>query len=122
VIVENKIELFKLYQRKSASSGRTYFQGRLGAARVAVFKDDHAAVDGETIAVWTVYLQPREPDRANDRDHRPTPSSPAKQTTARTKARPASAKRSMPDATKRAIEDVNNRYASALNDDIPHDL
>jgi hypothetical protein len=37
---------------------------------------------------------------------------------ARPKARPASAKRSMPDATKRAIDDINNRYASALNDDI----
>jgi hypothetical protein len=100
------------------------FKARLGAARVVVFKDDHAAVDGETIAVWTVYLQPREPDRANDRD-RPTPA-PAKQATAqapaRPKARPAPAKRPLPDATKRAIDDINNRYASSLNDDIPHDL
>jgi hypothetical protein len=116
--VAEGIELFKLFQRKSAS-GRTYFQGRLGGARVVVFKDTSAPVDGDTIAVWNVILQHRDPDRASNRTERPAPAKqPSAQPPARPKARPASAKRSMPDATKRAIDDINNRYASALNDDI----
>jgi hypothetical protein len=121
VIVENGIELFRLYQRKSAS-GKTYFIGRLGNARIAVLKDNEAPLDETTLGVWRVIVQHRDPDRANNRDHRPTPA-PAQQATARTparaKARPASVKRSMPDATKRAIEDIHRRYPGELNDDIP---
>jgi hypothetical protein len=117
--VENRIELFKLYQRKS-SSGRTYFQGRLGGARVVVFKDDRADVDSDTVAVWNVYLQHREPDRANNRnDHQPqSPAKPvAGRPPARPKARSASAKPSSAQA--KAIADINSRYKTDLNDDIP---
>jgi hypothetical protein len=113
------IELFKLFQRKSAS-GRTYFQGRLGGARVVVFKDTGAVVDGDTVAVWNVYLQHRDPDRSSNRNDRPTPA-PAKQTTAhspaRPKARPASGKQPST-AQAKAIADINDRYRSDLNDEI----
>jgi hypothetical protein len=112
------VELFRLYQRKSAS-GKTYFIGRLGNARIAVLKDNDAPVDETTLGVWKVIVQHRDPDRASNRTERPAPTKqPSAQPPARQKARPASAKRSMLDATKRAIDGINNRYASALNDDI----
>jgi hypothetical protein len=114
------IELFKLYQRKSAS-GRTWFSGRLGGARVVVLKADNATVDGDTVAVWTVLLRHRDPDRVNNRNdqQRQSTAKPvAERPPARAKARPASAPRSLPIATQRAVDGINNRYANPLNDDI----
>jgi hypothetical protein len=122
--MESGVELFRLYQRKS-SSGRTYFIGRLGNARIAVLKDNDASVDETTLGVWRVMVQERDQDRVSNRNDR-QPSSPAKpiaeRPPARANARPASAKRSLAVATQQAIDDVNNRYRSPLNDDVPHDL
>jgi hypothetical protein len=122
--VADGIELLKLYQRKSAS-GRTWFSGRLGGARVVVLKDDNATVDGDTVAVWSVLVRHRDPDRAiNNWNDRPTPApdrQASAQAPARQKARPASGKQ--PSAQqKAAIDDVNARYKSDLNDDLPLDL
>jgi hypothetical protein len=115
-IVENGIELFRLYQRKSAS-GKTYFIGRLGNARVAVLKDNEAPVDETTLGVWRVIVQHRDPDRANNRnDRQPPAKQPAARSPARPKARPAPGK--LPPAQAKVGADINNRYASSLNDDI----
>jgi hypothetical protein len=119
--VQDGIELFRLYQRKSAS-GRTYFIGRLGGARIAVLKDNDAPVDETTLGVWKVMVQHRDPDRTGtNRNDQHTPST-AKQPTvrqpARAKARPAPGK--LPStAQAKAIEDIHRRYPGELNDDIP---
>ncbi len=113
------VELFRLYQRKSAN-GRTYFIGRLGNARIAVLKDNEAPVDETTLGVWRVIVQHRDPDRAKNRNDR-QPQSSAKTATerppARVKARPAPGKQPS-SQQKAAIESINARYKSDLNDDI----
>jgi hypothetical protein len=113
------IELLRLYQRKSAS-GRTWFSGRLGGAKVVVLKVENASVEGDTVAVWSVLLRHREPDRENNRNDCQQPLL-AKQATvqapARPKASPASAKPSTAQA--KAIADINRRCPTDLNDDIP---
>jgi hypothetical protein len=120
--METGVELFRLYQRKSAS-GRTYFVGRLGNARIAVLKDNDAPVDSTTLGVWKVIVQERDPDRANNRNDQQQ-TGPAKQPTprppARPKARPAPGK--LPPAQAAAVADINARYKSDLNDELPADL
>jgi hypothetical protein len=58
-------------------------------------------------------------DRANDRNDQRS-SSPAKQATMRKAARSAPGK--IPPAQAKAIADINARYKSDLNDELPTDL
>lgn len=51
-----KILLTRLYEKQS-KTGRRYFVGRLGAARIVVLQDDRAAVEGATVAVWEVFAE-----------------------------------------------------------------
>lgn len=60
--------------------------------------------------------QYHDPDRANDRNDRPTPA-PAKQATMRKQARPAPGKQPST-AQAKAIADINDRHRSDLNDEV----
>ncbi len=50
--LDNKVLLGRLYERTS-QKGNRYFSGRPGAARVMLFKDDHADDDN----VWQLFVQ-----------------------------------------------------------------
>ncbi len=50
--LDDKVLLGRLYERTS-QKGNRYFSGRLGAARVMLFKDDHADDDN----VWQLFVQ-----------------------------------------------------------------
>ena len=49
-----KVKLGRLYEKVSAA-GRTYYVGRLGSARLLVFKSREVTEDGT--AVWDVFVQ-----------------------------------------------------------------
>ena len=50
--LDEKVLLGRLYERTS-QKGNRYFSGRLGAARVMLFKDDYADDDN----VWQLFVQ-----------------------------------------------------------------
>jgi len=50
--LDGKVLLGRLYERTSLKGNR-YFSGRLGAARIMLFKDDHADDDN----VWQIFVQ-----------------------------------------------------------------
>ncbi len=50
--LDDKVLLGRLYERTS-QKGNRYFSGRLGAARVMLFKDDYADDDN----VWQLFVQ-----------------------------------------------------------------
>jgi len=50
--LDDKVLLGRLYERTS-HKGNRYFSGRLGAARVMLFKDDYADDDN----VWQLFVQ-----------------------------------------------------------------
>jgi hypothetical protein len=54
-----RIELFKLYQKRS-KSGRTYFVGWLGGAKLVVFKNDRAELREGTDGEWIAYAEPKD--------------------------------------------------------------
>lgn len=59
------VKLADLWQRKSAN-GTTYFSGFMGATQILVFKDGekpHPSRPGETVIVWKLLVQERDPDR-----------------------------------------------------------
>lgn len=48
-----RVPMTRLYEKTSAKGNR-YFTGRLGSARVLLFRDDHADAGGDP--VWQLYL------------------------------------------------------------------
>ena len=50
--LDGKVNLARLFERTSAKGNR-YFSGRMGAARIMLFKDDRA--DGDN--VWQLFVQ-----------------------------------------------------------------
>jgi hypothetical protein len=59
------VKLCDLWQRKSAK-GTIYFSGFLGATQVLLFKDGekpHPTRPDETIIVWKLLVQERDPER-----------------------------------------------------------
>lgn len=50
--LSGKVKLGRLFERQSAS-GRTYFAGRLGAAKVMMFKNDRGDDENE----WEMFVQ-----------------------------------------------------------------
>ncbi|WP_165820406.1 AAA family ATPase [Microvirga sp. KLBC 81] len=59
-----KIELFKIRERLSAS-GSTYFTGLLGSARVVILKDSRTPPDEHCVAVWQVFVEPKDDHISN---------------------------------------------------------
>ena len=61
---EARVRLMTLYEKTSASGNR-YFTGRLGLARVVVFRDDRAEIAEGGDPQWTVFLSeaPDQPAR-----------------------------------------------------------
>jgi hypothetical protein len=62
------VQLAEVWQRESAS-GKTYFSGYLGAARVLLFdagERDHPTKPGERIHVWRLVLQQAEPRKPRE--------------------------------------------------------
>ncbi|MEQ8653274.1 MAG: hypothetical protein RIC87_12495 [Kiloniellales bacterium] len=57
--MQGKVRLCRLYERTSANGNR-YFTGRLGGAKVIVFRDQKAEAD---CPVWQVYLEDAESGR-----------------------------------------------------------
>ena len=59
------VKLADLWQRKSAK-GATYFSGFMGNAQVLLFKQGekpHPTRPDETVIVWSLLVQERDPDR-----------------------------------------------------------
>lgn len=54
-----KIELLKIRERRSAS-GSTYFTGWLGSVRVVILKDSRTQPDEHCVAVWQVFVVPKD--------------------------------------------------------------
>ena len=54
--MEGKVKLTTLWQRRSERTGKTYFSGSLGAARILVLKDERAEVPDGADGIWTVFL------------------------------------------------------------------
>lgn len=75
--VSGKVLLARLYQRTSAN-GNVYYGGRLGAARVVMFRDQRAEGDDP---VWELFVQgddrTAERPRPPAQDARPGPRRPA---------------------------------------------
>jgi hypothetical protein len=66
----NKIALTRLYRKVSAHSGEQYFVGRLGAARMLLFKDRDQPAEGDE--VFSLLIEPVE-DQATAPKTRPPP-------------------------------------------------
>lgn len=59
------VKLCEVWERTSAK-GSTYFSGYLGSAQVLLFKEGekpHPTRPGETVKVWNIMLQERDPSR-----------------------------------------------------------
>jgi hypothetical protein len=59
------VQLATLWERESAA-GRRYFSGFLGGAQILLFDDGehlHPTREGETVHVWKLLVQEREPAR-----------------------------------------------------------
>ncbi len=61
-MTDAKIELARLYENTSARSGKTYFVGFLGKAKVLMLKDEKAA---EGQPSWVLFLAER-PEKRTD--------------------------------------------------------
>lgn len=59
---EAKVELARLYENTSARSGKTYFVGYLGKAKVLMLKDEKTAEGHPT---WVLFLCER-PEKRTD--------------------------------------------------------
>ncbi len=67
--LDDKVLLGRLYERTS-QKGNRYFSGRLGAARIMLFKDDYADDDN----VWQLFVQDggeKSPQVAQEREGLP---------------------------------------------------
>ena len=67
--LDDKVLLGRLYERTS-QKGNRYFSGRLGAARIMLFKDDYADDDN----VWQLFVQDggeKSPQVAQEREGPP---------------------------------------------------
>src|SRR5688500_11409718 len=60
-----KLRLFKLWERTSERTGRTYLSGLLGDLSLIAFSDtkEHPKRPGERVTVWTVLAEERDPSR-----------------------------------------------------------
>lgn len=56
--MKDKVPLARLYEKKSARTGATYYVGRLGLARVLLFRDRDQPEEGDPI--WNLLLEPIE--------------------------------------------------------------
>src|SRR5687767_11095812 len=57
----DKVKLTTLWQRRSSRTGKTYFSGYLGSARVIVLKDERADVPDGADAIWNVFVEEAPP-------------------------------------------------------------
>jgi hypothetical protein len=60
MMAENKVKLTTLWQRRSTRTGKTYFSGYLGSARVVVLKDERATVPEGADGIWSVYVEEKQ--------------------------------------------------------------
>jgi hypothetical protein len=68
-----RVKLMELREYVSERSGKTYFSGFLGKAKVVVLRDERAECTGREKARWSVLLEepePRDGDRAARGDSR----------------------------------------------------
>lgn len=93
-MTDEKLKLFRLYEKVSARGNR-YFVGRLAGARVIVMRDERAEISEGTEGVWDVLLSP-----ADEAPSRRAPNAPAAPRTA-----PRVAKADKPDPGRPFIED-----------------
>jgi hypothetical protein len=57
-LTDLKIPLGKLFERRSRSTGRSYLAGRLGDARVLIFRESNIPTEAlaGADAMWTIYV------------------------------------------------------------------
>jgi hypothetical protein len=73
-----RVKLMELREYVSDRSGKTYFSGFLGKAKVVVLRDERAECTGREKARWNVLLEEPEP-RDGDRPPRGDSRSPGRQ-------------------------------------------
>lgn len=58
------VKLGRVFENTSKKSGKRYFSGRLGAARIVIMHNDR----GENENEWTIFVQDPPPDQKKDED------------------------------------------------------
>jgi hypothetical protein len=119
------VKLMRVYERKSRA-GKPYFVGFLGQSRVLIMRDDRAEVNGDTVAVWDVFIKER--DEQSDQRTRPQaagrdaePSQPARPVYQRTTPRRARATaRPAPSSTTTTSTTATNKGAREINQRLAH--
>ena len=76
-MTDQKIPFLKLYERRSKSTGLTYFSARLGDLRLVIFRDRDEDVNEAdlygAVARWTAFVSPADQgyQQRTDRPQRP---------------------------------------------------
>jgi hypothetical protein len=63
---DRMVKLATLWQRQSATSGKTYFSGFMGDCSLVMFDggmQPHPTKPGEEVHVWRLFVQERDPER-----------------------------------------------------------